>query len=119
MVADIDISLSLANVFPAVDFVRNKIELAESPRPEFEELVADRTIFLTKHERQQDARQVHNHKKSEDKQHPGDVQLDEDGTNKSQRMEFNSASSESFWECRKTIFAHTSSCDSFRRRSIQ
>ena len=58
MVANVDIGLAGMNVFLANNFVGNKIKLTESPGPEFEKLIAYRSVFLTKKKGKKNTRKV-------------------------------------------------------------
>ena len=70
VVAGIDIGLSRLDVFFSDDPIRDKIEFAKRPGPEFEELITDRTVFFSDQEGEEDTGQVDDHECKEDKVYP-------------------------------------------------
>lgn len=75
MVAEVDVGLPRADVFAAVNSVRDAVEQAEGLRPEFEEPVADVAEAVAQEEGDEDTREVEDHEKAEDNQDPGDVEF--------------------------------------------
>ena len=73
MIAGVDIGFSCADVFFSDDLIGDKIQFAEGPRPQFQELIADRTVLFSDQEREEDPRQVEDHEHEEDEDYPSRV----------------------------------------------
>ena len=75
VIAGIDIGLSGADVFFSDDLIGDKIQFAEGPRPQFQELIADGAVLFSDQEREEDTRQVEDHEHEEDEYYPSRVEF--------------------------------------------
>ena len=75
MVAGIYVGLSGQDVFFSDDLIGDKIQFAEGPRPQFQELIADRTVLFSDQEREEDPGQVEDHEHKEDEDYPSRVEF--------------------------------------------
>lgn len=75
VIAGIDIGLSHADVLFSDDLIGDKIQFAEGPRPQFQELIADGAVLFSDQEREENAGQVEDHEHEEDEDNPSRVEF--------------------------------------------
>src|SRR5258708_31870264 len=75
VIAHIDIGLSGADVLFSDDLIGDKIQFAEGPRPQFQELIADGAVLFSNQEGEEDPGQVEDHEHEEDEYYPSRVEF--------------------------------------------
>ena len=78
MIADINVRLSLSEVFAAMQLITNKGENAKNPGPQPQEPAANPAEFIAHKKRKYDSRKKQNHEYGKNEKHPEGVELKQD-----------------------------------------